>query len=282
MTYYGNDLDTHFNALQVTLAKQFSRGLSFTANYGWQQGINIQTGYSTWNRRATRGRDSNIRTNEFVGYGLYELPFGHGKPWGANVSGWENQIIGGWQISPIVTWSSGLPATLNYSGCSLSIPSNAPCYPNGRGSTLKTNLGSFNTTSHNRFFYHGATTPLVQPVTTPTGCTSGTAGCTTSLLYTPFSGFSATALDQIGTAGRNNIYGPSFFNTDLALQKNFPIWETVVGQFRMDAYNVFNHINPGFGGGAASTPIDSGDQFITGQAPGAMSRLLQFSLRVNF
>ncbi|MGA7317515.1 MAG: TonB-dependent receptor [Silvibacterium sp.] len=268
INYYGNDMDTHFNALQITLTKQFSRGLSFTGNYGWQQGINIQTQYSTWNRAAVRGRDSNIRTNEFIGYGLYELPFGHGKPWGANVSGWENQIIGGWQISPIVTWSSGLPATLNYSGCGLT-SGPGPCYPNGKGSTLHTNLGSFNTTTHNRFFYSGATTPLVKAV-------NG------ALVYQSFSGFSATGVDQIGTAGRNNIYGPHFFNTDLALQKNFPIWETVVGQFRMDAYNVFNIINPGFGGGAATTPIDSGDQFITGMAPGANPRLLQFSLRVNF
>jgi hypothetical protein len=268
MTYYGNDLDTHFNALQVTLTKQFSRGLSFTANYAWQQGINIATAYSTWNRAATRGRDSNIRTNELIGYGLYELPFGHGKPFASNVSGWENQIIGGWQLSPIVTWSSGLPATLQYSGCSLT-SGPGPCYPNGKGSTLKTNLGSFDPVHHNRFFYHGATTPLVQAV-------NG------ALVYQSFSGFSGTALDQIGTAGRNNIWGPSFFNTDLALQKNFPIWETVVGQFRMDAYNVFNIINPGFGGGAATTPIDSGDQFITGMAPGSNPRLLQFSLRVNF
>ena len=228
IAYYGNDLDTHFNALQVTLAKQFSRGLSFNANYAWQQGINIAGGYSTWNRAAVRGRDSNIRTQQLIGYGVYELPFGHGKPFASNVSGWENQIIGGWQLSPILSWSSGLPFQLSYSGCSLT-SGPGPCYPNGKGSTLKTNLGSFNTTTHNRFFYHGATTPLVQAV-------NG------ALVYTSFSGFSGTALDQIGTAGRNNVSGPRFFNTDLALQKNFPIWETVVGQFRMDAYNVFNHI----------------------------------------
>jgi hypothetical protein len=268
INFYGNDLDTHYNALQVSLVKQFSRGLSFTANYAWQQGININGGYSTWNRAAVRGRDSNIRTQQLIGYGLYELPFGHGKPFASNVSGWENQIIGGWQLSPILTWSSGLPFTLQYSGCSLT-SGPGPCYPNGKGSTLHTNLGSFDPVHHRRFLYHGATTPLVQAV-------NG------ALVYQSFSGFSGTALDQIGTAGRNNVHGPGFFNTDLALQKNFPIWETVVGQFRMDAYNVFNHINPGFGGGGANAPIDSGDQFVTGQAPGAASRLLQFSLRVNF
>ena len=255
--YYGDDQNTHYNALQASLTKTFTRGLSFTTNYAWQSATNYASSFSTWDRRSVYGNDDFIRRQQLIFFGVYELPFGHGRPFLANSSGLMNQIVGGWQLSPILTWSSGLPFTLSYSGCSSVIPSDAPCYPNGKASTLKTNLGGYDPVNHRRLFYTGASVPLTQAA---------------------FSGFTAPGLNQIGTVGRNTAFGPTFFNTDLALQKNFPIWETVVGQFRMDAFNVFNHINPGNPGGA----IDSGPQYITGQAGGAAARLLQFSLRVNF
>jgi hypothetical protein len=265
ISYYGDDQDTHFNALQATLTKQFTKGLSFTTNFAWQQGIDFAGGYSTWNKRAVRQNDSNIRKTQIVAYGLYQLPFGHNQQFFSSVPGWANYIIGGWQVSPVLNWSSGLPFTLSYNECSLSIPGSAPCFPNGNAKTLKTNLGSFNPNTHNRLFFNGATTPLVQ-------YKNG------GLVYTPFSGFSATGLDQIGTAGGNNKFGPSFFNLDASLQKNFPIHESIVGQFRFDAFNAVNHINPGNPGGS----IDAGPQSIGGMAPGTNPRLLQFSFRVNF
>ena len=266
--YYGDDQDSHFNGLEVTLAKQFSKGLSFTANYAWQQGIDFNNGYATWNKRTVRGLNNDIRRNQLIVYGVYQLPFGRNQQFYSSAPGWVNMIIGGWQVSPVLNWSSGLPFTINYGECGLS-SGPGPCYPNGKGNTLKTNLGSYDPIAHRRFFYHGATTPLVKYA-------NG------GLQYTPFSGFSAAGVDQIGTAGRNNAFGPGFFNTDLSLQKNFPIHESVVAQFRVDGFNAFNHINPGFGGGGATAGIDSGDQYVTGQAPGAAARLLQFSLRVNF
>jgi hypothetical protein len=267
--YYGDDQDTHFNALQVTLSKQFSKGLSFTSNFAWQQGIDFASSYATWNKRPVRGPDSNIRTKQLIVYGVYQLPFGRNQQFYSSAPGWVNMIIGGWQLSPVLNWSSGLPYTLSYQGCSFSVPSDAPCYPNGSGKTLKVATGAYNPQTHLRFAYHGATTPLVQQV----------AG---GLLYTPFSGFSAPGLDQIGTAGRNSAFGPTYFNTDLSLQKNFPIHESIVGQFRVDGFDVFNHIPSGNPGGA----IDSGDQFIgsiAGQGGSQnLTRLLQFSFRLNF
>jgi hypothetical protein len=273
IAYYGDDQDSHYNALQVTLTKQFTKGLSFTGAYAWQQGIDFNSGFATWNKRAVRGRNNDIRTNVFVAYGLYQLPFGRNQMFYSSAPGWVNAIIGGWQLSPVLTWSSGLPFTLNYGECGLSIPGNgAPCYPNGNASTLKTSLGGYNPITHRRLFYHGATTPLVQY-----------NAAQKALVYTPFSGFSAAGLDQIGTAGRNQIFGPSYFNTDMSLQKNVPIHESIVGQFRVDAFNVFNKINPGLGGGGAAASIDTGDVFITSiNGAGTPPRLLQFSLRVQF
>jgi Carboxypeptidase regulatory-like domain len=258
INYYGDDQDTHFNALQVSIAKQFTKGLTFNANYAWQRSINFGNTYATWIKRAQKGRDDSNREQAIVAYGSYELPFGKNKSFGSNVSTFVDEIIGGWQISPVVTYMSGLPFSLSYQECSASVPGSAPCYPNGHGNNLKLHIEDLNTTNHNRLAFHGATVPLTQQ---------------------PFNGFTATALDTIGTTGRNSTFGPNFFNADLAVQKNFPIKESLFAQFRMDAYNAFNHMSLGNPGGS----IDNGDQTIGGlfgsQFP---TRQLQFSVRLQF
>ena len=187
------------------------------------------------------------------------MPFGRNKQFGSNVSGWADQIIGGWQISPVVTYASGTPFSLTYQECSTAIPGNGPpCYPNGRGNNLKLHIQGLNTTNHNRLAFHGATTPLT---------------------VQPFQGFTAPGLDEIGNTGRNSTYGPNLFNTDLAVQKNFPIKESLFAQFRMDAYNVFNHMSLSNPGGS----IDNGDQTIGSLAYAQFpTRQLQFSVRLQF
>jgi hypothetical protein len=256
--YHGDDADTHFNALQISVAKQFTKGLTFNANYAWQRSVNFNQQYTTWLRAAGKGRDEFQREQQIVAYGSYELPFGRNHMFASNVPTYLDEVIGGWQISPIVTYASGLPFTLSYQECAASIPGSAPCYPNGRGNNLKLHIGKLNTTNHNRLGFHGATTPLTEQA---------------------FNGFTAPGLDEIGNTGRNSTFGPNFFNTDLAVQKNFPIHESLFAQFRVDAYNAFNHMSLGNPGGS----IDNGDQTIGGlfgsQFP---TRQLQFSVRLQF
>jgi hypothetical protein len=182
----------------------------------------------------------------------------------SNVPGWANQIVGGWQLSPVLNWSSGLPFTLGYNECGSAVPGSAPCYVNGHGSGLPIKIGGFDSVNHRRLLFHGATTPLTSA---------------------SFLSFTAPTLDNIGNGGRNTVYGPHFFNMDLSLQKNFPIHESFFLQFRVDAFNAFNHINPEFGGGGASANIDQGDKFITSSTANfgqGGPRQLQFSLRLQF
>lgn len=256
--FNGDDQDTHFNALQITIEKQLTKGLSFTSNYAWQRSVNFGGGYSTWIKRAQKGRDDSQREQQEVFYATYQLPFGRNAQFASNVPGFVDEIIGGWQISPVVSYASGLPFSLSYQECSESIPGSAPCYPNGRSNNLKLHIAGLNTTNHNRLAFHGATVPLTQQ---------------------SFNGFTAPGLDEIGNSGRNGIFGPNYFNTDIALQKNFPIHESLFAQFRMDAYNAFNHMSLGNPGGS----VDNGDQNIGGlfgsQFP---TRQLQFSVRLQF
>jgi hypothetical protein len=78
---------------------------------------------------------------------------------------------------------------------------------------------------------------------------------------------------------RNWLFGPQFFNTDLALAKAFSIKERGRLQFRADSFNVFNHVN-------LNTPnnniTDATAGLITSLAPNAQMRRWQFGARLEF
>ncbi len=277
IAYYGDDQDSHFNALQITLAKQYTKGLSMNVNYAWQKGIDFNSGFATWNRRATEGRNNDIREQQVTIYGIWDLPVGRKGMFATSIPGWADEIIGGWQLSPVLNWASGEPFTLTYAECNAAVGgTSAPCYPNGRAGFLHTHLSSLDPTTHQRTFYQSVV---------PAGHNLCDGGGT-------YNGFTCPGLDQIGNAGRNDAFGPSFFNTDLALQKNFPIHESLFAQFRVDAFNAFNIVsagNPGGGSGSTSSiettgfiNSGSGSSQFPGYAPGAQPRQLQFSLRVQF
>jgi hypothetical protein len=249
--FYPSNADSHFNALQVTLAKQFTHGYSVNANYAWQRGVAWNNSFYFWNPRAVKGRDSSIRQQQIIIYGLAQLPFGRNKLLFSNANAVVNQIVGGWQISPVLNYSSGLPFTLSYSSCNASIPSSAPCYVNGQPSRFKSHVTGY--PGHGLSYYDAQTL-------------GGT--------------FTAAGLDQIGTIGRNSVFGPHFFNTDISVQKNFPVKERVTLQFRMDAFNAFNHVNFGNPGGN----IEQNGSITQGPGVDGTTnpRQLQFVFRVQF
>ena len=251
VSYYGDDQDTHYNALQATMTKTFNSHFSFNANYAWQRSFNFGSGFATWNKQATKGRDDSTREQQVVAYGLFRLPFGRNEMFFGKSNGIIQQIVGGFQLSPVVNFSSGLPYTLSNGSCP-NTPGSAPCYVNG-----------------DRFRYNGHIT----------GFAGGSgANALTFQNTTPSGTFSTPGLDQIGNVGRNSATGPKFFNTDLALQKDVTVHEHYTAQFRVDFYNVFNHINFGNPSGNTSSTTSS----LGSEPGGAQPRYLQLSGRIQF
>lgn len=252
ITYYSDDLDTHYNALQVTLAKTMAHGYSFTANYAWQHATSESTGFSTWNRQAVKGNDSALRRQQIIVYGLFQLPFGRNKMLLGHANPIVNQIVGGWEINPVVNYSSGLPYTVRSNKHANWVPDSAPQYPNGDPHAWKTSVSGF---PGNKLRWFN-TTSLGQ------------------------NGLTAPALDTIGNFGRNSVFGPHFFNTDLSVQKNFQIHESITFQLRADAFNAFNHINWGLPDGT----LETGGSISSGPFPdgGTNPRQMQFSARFQF
>jgi hypothetical protein len=116
---------------------------------------------------------------------------------------------------------------------------------------MKTSLAGFDAAKKHREFYAQQVPCLdktINPATNLPICSSPTA---TGDLTDPIDTAGGTGifvnpgLDNIGNVGYNTYRGPGFFNEDLGLSKAFTIRGSIATKFRMDAYNVFNHINPG-------------------------------------
>jgi hypothetical protein len=255
ISYYGNDQDTHYNALQITMTKTMSKGLTVNANYAYQRGIDANSGFATWNKQAVIGNDSDVVRSAFTAYGLYKLPFGKDGMF-LNKNAALNYIVGGWEFSPTFILHSGLPFTLSFSGCGNDLPGDAPCQVNGNAKSLGVH---------------------------PRGIPGVGTGVTDFDAQTIGGAFTDPGLDNIGNVGRNTAWGPGFFNSDMSLMKNVTfnvLNKDYTAQFRMDAFNAFNHINYGNPGGN----IQTGNSIGGGPGPGGTTnpRQLQFTLHLQF
>src|SRR5581483_8990572 len=238
ITYLGNDASNNYNALQLKVTKRFSQGLQFMAHYTWSKAMNYTDDYFVDSPRIAYGPDDYNRNHVFISNVLWELPFGKGKMFGANMGRAANAILGGWQLSTVTNWSGGLPWTPSYANCG-SDKDTGPCRPNRVGS-FATGVGSFDPINHQVTFF------------TPVNGGNALANLQSA------GGWQRPGPGNFGTAGRNSMRGPRLFTSDMSLLKNFDLSERVKAQFRVDAFNVFNHPVLGFNTDQGNHCIDCG------------------------
>ncbi|HKW24312.1 MAG TPA: TonB-dependent receptor [Terriglobales bacterium] len=283
--YFGNDASANYNALQVRMDKRFSQGLQFMSTYTYSHANNfgVDGGFvygSIPDRHISYGPDDFNRKHVWVNNIVYELPFGRGKKFAGGAGRAVDLIIGGWQLTDTLNWSSGLPWTATAGDCGL-INDTGPCLPNIKGS-FHVGAGSLDPISHTVTYF----TP-VAPLTYPTSAlTVGTDACG---LSRPTSGpFSLANCGTTGNVGRNTFWGPRAFTDDMSIAKNFKISERFNAQFRMDAFNIFNHPVLDFssqdGQATGGTKIDGSgtNGKIKDIQFGSTMRELQFGLKLMF
>jgi len=270
--YLGNDASSKYDAFQVKAERRFSHGLQFLSHYTFAHAYKYDSNYYADDPKVAYGPDDEVRNHLWVNNVVYALPFGRNQTFAGNSSRAEDLIIGGWQIAGTTTWGSGLPWTPSFSGCG-SDEDVGVCRPNRGSGSFPIGAGSLQHPSG------GA--PYVQyftPLTTPVlGSTSGP--------------FTDPGIGNLGNIGFDSFNGPRVFYADATIMKNFSITERVKAQFRMDAFNVFNHPVLGFTANQGNTCIDcTGGN--AGQitdiehdaSPGSATgmRQLEFALRFNF
>ena len=80
------------------------------------------------------------------------------------------------------------------------------------------------------------------------------------------------------------MHGPKYFDSDLALFKNFSITERAKAQFQFQFYNIFNHVNLGNPDGCVdclSNGVNTGGK-ITGIAANSQLRSLTYGVKLSF
>jgi outer membrane receptor protein involved in Fe transport len=281
LTYFGNDASSNYNALQIKAEKRFSHGLQFLAHYTFAHSNAYNSNYYAVDPKLAYGPDQYNRRNVFVISTVYELPFGRGKQYMSGVSRLEDLVIGGWQLSNTLNWSSGLPWTASIGECGL-IEDTGPCRPDlVSGQSFSVGPKKVD----GQWYDFTPVAPLAYPLT------AANAGVDTCTMARPTSGpFALPACGAIGNAGFDTFFGPRAFFSDLSLSKGFTITERIKAQFRFDAYNVFNHPVLGFNANQGNTCVDctgNAGQITDIEAdssPGSPTgmRQLQFGVRVTF
>jgi len=264
LSYYCDCANAHYNSFQGTVNVRAWQGWNLQGSYTYQKswsdsagGVNngYNTGYTFLNDRASgSGNSGFFPDQQWTIAQTYNIPFGKGQKYGSNLNRAADTLLGGWEVSGIMTYYSGFPfsPTLENYGP-------AGGQPNA-GVTNRPNLGSGSAYSgaqgnRNQFFV-GCPNQL---------CTSGPY-----LFPSP---------NTFGNFPVNGLYGPHFIQQDLSLFKNFKLNERFTFILRTDARNAFNHTNLGLPNADVQSP-NAGQ--ITGIAAGGTMRQLQFSGTVRF
>jgi hypothetical protein len=258
-----------YNALFTTLRKRLSHNLTFDFDYTYSHGIdnntfianengNFENGVTSilcdvTNGHVCRGNSEFDATHQIVGDFVYDLPFGRGQQFGRDSGTFVNELIGGWQIAGIQTWRTGLAQTAdNGVASTTSLAADAGEDFIGPRSALARGIHLDAANNNEVQFYKNPDAAIAA--------------------FTPVSGLS------VGT--RDNLRGPHFSNFDVAVSKNFPLWnERYSLKFVAQAFNAFNHANFGLPDPDLTSPTFGVINGLTGQEP---SRVMQFALRFDF
>ena len=239
--------NSHYNALELSLrhtSKRLQLFASDTYGKSIDQSSSVGEQVNPVDPALSRALSAFDVTHNFVVSYAYEIPFDR-------LFGASNRWTNGWTISGITHFSSGFPVTLlNYGDNSL-----LGAEPNGINN-------------------YGVDEPEYTPGSLHLNSNprNGNSYFNTSL-------FSLQPLGTPGNARRRFFYGPGFDNYDMALMKSVPLTESKSLQFRIEAFNVFNHAQF-FGPASVNGNINSSTfgEVVSAASP----RLMQAAVKLAF
>ncbi len=98
-----------YHALQVNLNRRFAGGYTLSSSYTFSKFTEAVEFLNAADPEPWEGISSVDSPHRFTLNGIVELPFGRGRRFGADVNPVLNVFIGGWQLSGIYTYQTGLP-----------------------------------------------------------------------------------------------------------------------------------------------------------------------------
>jgi hypothetical protein len=223
--------NNHYNGFSARVEHRASGGLYFLNSFTWSKAmgdsespLEYYAGYFEANPQNIHnlGQEKgptafDVKLNNVASI-AYQLPFGRGRKFAANINPIVDAIAGGWDINNIVSTHTGTPLFVFY----------AP-------STANDVTGLSND-------YRG------QAFQRPNIAGAAISQSRSQMINTYFAGYTFTippASAPFGNAGRNSFRAPGFGQWDLAINKSFQVRESIRLQFRSEFFNVLNHTNFG-------------------------------------
>ncbi|PYV33284.1 MAG: hypothetical protein DMG22_10505 [Acidobacteria bacterium] len=260
----------HYDSLQASLQRRYTKGLALTVNYTWGKAID-QVDNSDENpgdddgrlqvlsllkfNRALAGYD---RTHNLEIYHVWDLPFGTGQRWLAG-GGVLSKVAGGWQLSGLASFITGSPFTVYSSGSGFDTPGS-----NQTADQVKAHVSKLGSVDPGLPFYD----PLA---------------------------FGDVNAARLGTSGFNILRGPGIANYDFGVYRRFKLSERYNLEFRMESFNFTNtphfdvpdnFVSDGLPAGFPGGSSDGSFMTVTGTInlarEGLDQRQFEFALRLFF
>ncbi|MEG9433600.1 TonB-dependent receptor [Terriglobus sp. ADX1] len=212
--------DGNYNSLQIGGRKSWKHDSLVSVNYTWSRALTNanadRTGAPQISSRPDLeyGRSAADRTHIFNFNAVYALPFFYEQ------KGFVGHLLGGWEVSALGYFNSGLPLNVTTSGLD----------PAGVGVIVSSSAAS------------GRPDQVANP-----NVASATSGpIHTRQHWFNINAYQAVPLGQYrgGNSQRNGVNGPGWWRVDPGVFRNIRIWENVNLQLRGEAFNIFNHTNP--------------------------------------
>jgi hypothetical protein len=210
----------NYNSLQASARKEWAHNSLVAANYTWS--------HSLTNANADRSGAPQISTIPSAEYGpsaadrhqMFNFNAVWGLPFFYEQHGLVGHLLGGWEVSGLGYFNSGLPLNVTTSGLD----------PAGVGVVLTSSVSG----------------GRPDRIDDPNHTTTNSGPIHNRLHWFNINAFTAVPSNQIrgGNAQRNVVQGPGWWRVDTGLFKNVNITEAIHLQFRGEAFNLFNHTNP--------------------------------------
>lgn len=237
-----------YNALQLTLTKRFSHGVSLLANYVWSKSLDISS-VDPSNITLTLSNQNDIGADRapsdfnvpqrFVASYLWATPQIHSFGFVGS------QVLGNWQLNGITTLSTGTPFTVT-SGVDTNLDGTLTDRPNQIADPVLPRHRSKLATTQ-QYFNTGA-----------------------------FAQVPLNSANPYGDTHRNSLGGPGIINTDFSAFKNISTFKGNQLQFRAELFNLFNHTNLLNPNSVMTSPLFGA---ISSSSP---ARVVQFALKYSF
>ena len=197
-----------------SVKRSFRRNLTIQGNYTYSKVIDDTdslTNIATYEDASNRGLDRGLAgfnvSNRFAMNAVWQLPLLQSQ------HGVLAQALGGWHLSGTEIFQTGFPMSVSNS----SFPAGDYNADGTAGDRPNAPLSPIQMSGYSR------------------------AQFLTGIF--PASTFPIPVKGTDGTLGRNVFIGPSFNEVDLSLSKNFSVTERAKLEFRIEAFNAFNHVN---------------------------------------